>query len=381
MNDILQQIMDMIETTRTIPSVSSISMIGFAVLLIFGIINCVLGYRLLRFWMMLCGFVIGAGIGFGIAFSSGVTEKYMYAAFMVGAGIVIAVIAFVSYKIGLFILGAGIGIGLGIYVFHPTTSLVFFFCLLLGVGLGVLAMKQARVVLIVGTSLLGGAMAGFSAAKLGGLADLPYGLGLSAGFALLGMVIQFATNRPSVDDDDEDDKEEYEDSEQSSDYVDFRDYVPQKSDRKSRKEPQRETKKVRRETKEQKQRERVSQKQQNTYRKSSRNNQQVDFKLEKNNKRRHRADDVAPESEKTIPYRPRKSKQKEIDLPLGSFDYEDAYIPEEPYEEPIEIDEDELDEEVMREMMEDDDREGEELWKKISRRDDARKKRNKNKRK
>ena len=381
MNDILQQIMDMIETTRTIPSVSSISMIGFAVLLIFGIINCVLGYRLLRFWMMLCGFVIGAGIGFGIAFSSGVTEKYMYAAFMVGTGIVIAVIAFVSYKIGLFILGAGIGIGLGIYVFHPTTSLVFFFCLLLGVGLGVLAMKQARVVLIVGTSLLGGAMAGFSAAKLGGLADLPYGLGLSAGFALLGMVIQFATNRPAAEDDDEEDKEEYEDSEQSSDYVDFRDYVPQKSDRRSRKEPQRESKKVHREPKEQKQRERVSQKQQNTYRKPSRNNQQVDFKLEKNNKRRHRADDVAPESEKTIPYRPRKSKQKEIDLPLGSFDYEDAYIPEEPYEEPVEIDEDELDEEVMREMMEDDDREGEELWKKISRRDDARKKRNKNKRK
>ena len=381
MNDILQQIMDMIETTRTIPSVSSISMIGFAVLLIFGIINCVLGYRLLRFWMMLCGFVIGAGIGFGIAFSSGVTEKYMYAAFMVGVGVVIAVIAFVSYKIGLFILGAGIGIGLGIYVFHPTTSLVFFFCLLLGVGLGVLAMKQARVVLIVGTSLLGGAMAGFSAAKLGGLADIPYGIGLSAGFALLGMVIQFATNRRADDDEDEDDDAEYADSEQSSDYVDFRDYVPQKADRKAGRESQRETKNARRESKEQKQRERASQKQQNTYRKTSRNSQQVDFKLEKNNKRRHRSDDVAPESEKTIPYRPRKSRQKEIDLPLGSFDYEDAYIPEEPYEEPVVIDEDEIDEEVLREMMEDDDREGEELWKKISRRDAARKKRNKNKRK
>ena len=198
MNDILQQIMNMIENTRTVPSISSFSMIGFTVLLIFGVINCILGYRLLRFWMMLCGFVIGAGIGFGAAYTGGVTEKYMYAVFMVGAGVLLAVIAFVSYKIGIFILGAGIGIGLGIYVFHPTTSLVFFFCLLLGVGLGVLAMKQAREVLIIGTSLLGGAMAGFSAAKLGGLADIPYGLGLSAGFALLGMLIQFATNRRVV---------------------------------------------------------------------------------------------------------------------------------------------------------------------------------------
>ena len=112
MNDILQQIMNMIENTRTVPSISSFSMIGFTVLLIFGVINCILGYRLLRFWMMLCGFVIGAGIGFGAAYTGGVTEKYMYAVFMVGAGVLLAVIAFVSYKIGIFILGAGIGIGL-----------------------------------------------------------------------------------------------------------------------------------------------------------------------------------------------------------------------------------------------------------------------------
>ena len=78
MNDILQQIMNMIENTRTVPSISSFSMIGFTVLLIFGVINCILGYRLLRFWMMLCGFVIGAGIGFGAAYTGGVTEKYMY---------------------------------------------------------------------------------------------------------------------------------------------------------------------------------------------------------------------------------------------------------------------------------------------------------------
>ena len=46
-------------------------------------------------------------------------------------------------------------------------------------------MKWAREVIIVGTSLLGEAMAGMSLAKLGGLADFPYGIGLSAGFAAL----------------------------------------------------------------------------------------------------------------------------------------------------------------------------------------------------
>ena len=154
MTGILQQIMGTMEQTRTMSALDSVSMIGFAALLVLGIINCVLGYRLLRFWMMLFGFLIGGGIGLGVAYTMGIQEKYMYAVIMIGVGILLAVIAFLSYKIGIFVIGAGIGLGLGIYVFHPTTSLVFFFCLLLGVGLGALAMKWAREVLIVGTSLL-----------------------------------------------------------------------------------------------------------------------------------------------------------------------------------------------------------------------------------
>ena len=43
--------------------VNRFMMVIFAVILVFGVLNCILGYRLLRFWMMLCGFVIGAGIG------------------------------------------------------------------------------------------------------------------------------------------------------------------------------------------------------------------------------------------------------------------------------------------------------------------------------
>ena len=45
MNDMLQQLMNMIENARTIPALTDISMIGFAVLLVFGAINCILGYR------------------------------------------------------------------------------------------------------------------------------------------------------------------------------------------------------------------------------------------------------------------------------------------------------------------------------------------------
>ena len=77
MTDILQQFMNGIENTRTLTSVSGLSMIGFAALFIFGVLNCILGYRLLRFWMMLFGFAIGAGLGIGAAYSMNVTEKYL----------------------------------------------------------------------------------------------------------------------------------------------------------------------------------------------------------------------------------------------------------------------------------------------------------------
>lgn len=135
MNDMLQQLMNMIENARTIPALTDISMIGFAVLLVFGAINCILGYRLLRFWMMLCGFIIGAGVGFGVAYSSGVTEKYMYAVIMVGIGVVFAVIAFVSYNIGIFIwepvLESGWGFIFFIRLLHWYSSFVCFWELVL----------------------------------------------------------------------------------------------------------------------------------------------------------------------------------------------------------------------------------------------------------
>ena len=208
MMDIMLRFMNIIERVRTVPAVSGAASAAFAVLLVFGVLNCILGYRLLRFWMMLFGFVIGAGIGLGGAFSLGVRERTVFIAAAVGVGIVLAVIVFLSYKTLDRVLGAGLGMSVAIYVLHPTSSLVFFLCILAGVLLGSLAMKWAREVIIVGTSLMGGAMAGVSAAKLGGLADIPYGILLSIGFALLGMLIQFATNRRRIEDEDDLDYEE-----------------------------------------------------------------------------------------------------------------------------------------------------------------------------
>ncbi len=309
--DVLLRGMDIVERLRNVSTVSGIQLILFGVLLVFGIVNCVLGYRLLRFWMMLFGFILGSGFGFGASFFMGIEDNTVRIAVTAAVGIVLAVIVFISYKAGIFVMGAGLGIGIAVYVLHPTSSLVFFICLLAGAGLGSLAMKWAREVIIVGTSLLGGAMAGMSLAKLGGLADFPYGIGLSAGFAALGMLIQFATNRVKYEE-----PEEYE-------------------------EPVLRKKKI--------------QNEQRTYKGESRGYEEIPVRRKKSpapsenrryfqqghvsseQRRRSRIPvdlqvgdediyaDYPIESEKTIVYRPRRRPDPEFDLPLDSYAYDDSY--------------------------------------------------------
>ena len=178
----------------------------FGIILIFGIMNCILGYRLLRFWMMLGGFFVGAALAFVSVYTMGTETKSTYMIAVLVTGIIFAVIAFLIYKAGVFILAAGIGWTLSIYFIRPTSSAVFFACILIGIALGSLAVKYCREVIIVGTSLCGGIMAGISLAKIGDLADFPYGLGLSAGFAVLGMLIQFAINKSHEEDEEEEER-------------------------------------------------------------------------------------------------------------------------------------------------------------------------------
>lgn len=213
MTDILMRIWNIVERVRQMGELSDMATIGFGILFAFGLLNCILGYRLLRFWMLLFGFFTGAGVGFGVLYSSDVTDRTLYLTVMVISGIVLALVAFLIYRVGIFVLGASIGMTLSIYILHPTTSAMFFVCILIGIGLGAVGMKYAREVIIVATSLFGGTMAGLSLAKIGGMNQIPFGILLSLGFALLGMLIQFAINRSSDDEDDDDDEEDEEENE------------------------------------------------------------------------------------------------------------------------------------------------------------------------
>ena len=208
MQETLQRILAILERVRNMPADSTRMMVIFGAVLAFGLLNCILGYRLLRFWVMLFGFGIGAGTGFFLAEELELQRSVLYLAVMLGLGIVVAVVAFLIYRAGIFLLGGGTALVVSIYVIHPTSSATFFLCILIGVVIGSLAIRFEKEVIIVVTSLLGGVLFGFCLAKLLRMEEFPAGFLAGAAAALLGMLIQFLTNRTEEEDSEEVDPEE-----------------------------------------------------------------------------------------------------------------------------------------------------------------------------
>ena len=178
-------------------------MVIFAVILVFGVLNCILGYRLLRFWMMLGGFLVGGGLALVVVHTMGIQEKSTMLIAALATGVVFAVIAFLIYKAGVFYPGSRYRLG-GQYLFPASYQLRSIFCMY----------SDRRSSWFHGGEILQGSAdrgykfdrwyygRGFpcTAWKSG---RYSYGLGMSVGFAVLGMLIQFAINKPVSDEEDE----------------------------------------------------------------------------------------------------------------------------------------------------------------------------------
>ncbi len=199
MQETYHKILEILEKIRTMTVDSPIEMAVFGAVLAFALLNSVLGYRLLRFWVMLIGFAVGAGAGFFIVNEMEIKKTFVYFAAMLGFGIVLALIAFLIYRAGIFIMASGIVAAACIYLIHPRTSAAFFLCLLIGAVTGTLAIRFERGVIIFVTSLLGGVLSGFCISKMLQISEIPYGIMIAAGIFILGLAVQLVINRPDED--------------------------------------------------------------------------------------------------------------------------------------------------------------------------------------
>ncbi len=195
LKEILKRVFEIAERAATMEIQTPVQMFLALGILLFGLLNCIFGFRLLRFWVMIAGFVLGAASAFFAVRSMKIEDTGIYLGAAALAGIVLAVLAFLIYRAGIFILAAVLGIVGGIYILHPRTSATFFACILIGVILGTLSFRFSKQVIIAGTSLLGGTLASFSISRLLGLDLSTWGILMAASLSIFGILIQSLINR------------------------------------------------------------------------------------------------------------------------------------------------------------------------------------------
>lgn len=105
--DMLSRGFDILQRAGGMEQISQLMVIVYGVLCVFGLLNCILGYRILRFWMMIFGFIIGAGAGFGVTYMSGVQDKNGDLQVHGGTGDRTGCCSFLIYRAGIFVLGFG----------------------------------------------------------------------------------------------------------------------------------------------------------------------------------------------------------------------------------------------------------------------------------
>ena len=173
-------------------------MLVFSVAL--ALLQCFSGYRLLKFWIGVIGFLAGFVLGFGISSSTIAGEAYLPAVIGLVAGIVLALVAFRLYIVGVLLYCGFMAFSAVQTISVPEGQGWNILLIVLGVaaflGAGFLAAKFARPCIIAVTAVTGA----FNAVNA--LRTLIPALGsdsmrILAGvvIAAMGMAVQFFTTR------------------------------------------------------------------------------------------------------------------------------------------------------------------------------------------
>lgn len=155
------------------------------------------GYKLLKFWVSLAGFVIGAVLGViaGVVLQA---EISVIIGAVIAAGIIFACLSFFFYKAGVFLL-------VGIIVYGLVTTLIYgavgvemawwivAIGVAAGIAAGILAVKFIRPMVIMSTSINGGATLAFTICPLLGIESYAVMLITTAVLAFMGLMWQFHT--------------------------------------------------------------------------------------------------------------------------------------------------------------------------------------------
>lgn len=173
------------------------TMEGLIVMGIVGLLICFFGLKLIRLQAALVGFLMGALIGIGVAWTAGISGL-TFAIVVFACGAVLAALSFFLYKFGVFCVVFCICLGMGVQIADPQSTLPLVIVLAIALILAIVAVIFVEPAIIICTGISGGVTAGISAAAAMGLEGIWPGYAIGAVAAILGMVVQFMMHSRKV---------------------------------------------------------------------------------------------------------------------------------------------------------------------------------------
>lgn len=169
-----------------------------AAAVVVGLLVCFFGLKLIKVLGALIGFLLGASLGAIGGLMAGLTGLALVGVIL-GAGIVLGILSWFLYRIGIFLLVFVETMGLGIILGGTETPAVAVAAAVVGLILAILAVRFIEPVVIIVTGLAGGFSAGMNVIDLTGI-ELPPWAGLAAGIviAVIGIMVQFMMHSRKV---------------------------------------------------------------------------------------------------------------------------------------------------------------------------------------
>lgn len=187
--------------TNWMQSFSEKGNVAIALAIVFGVLSLLLGYRLLKIWVTLIGFVIGAILGGVIAAALGVNNVIVIL-ITIAVGVAVGAVSFWLYRFGVILYVVFMGFiastnVLAQFVADPKVWWVSVIGVLVGICLAILANRVLRPVVIITTSISGAISVAVNFLPLVKLTNTYLILAAAVVLACAGIAVQFLTTKES----------------------------------------------------------------------------------------------------------------------------------------------------------------------------------------
>lgn len=141
----------------SIDNLQGTALVSLIVLAVFGVLWCFFGLKMVRVWAAIFGFVIGFGIGGWITTTQFELETAAVMIISVVAGIIMACLGAILYRVGMFLVALIAAASLAYTVLSPTDMTMVVVCLGIGLVAAMLTVAFAEPIIMVLTGLNGAA--------------------------------------------------------------------------------------------------------------------------------------------------------------------------------------------------------------------------------